>query len=45
MKRLWMAVLWLLCAGPVVAVELGDDGLHKTPWMRETFKEIGRAHV
>ncbi|UWR41167.1 thioredoxin family protein [Phaeobacter inhibens] len=40
MKRLWMAVLWLLCAGPVVAVELGDDGLHKTPWMRETFKDL-----
>ncbi|MBQ4806585.1 thioredoxin family protein [Phaeobacter sp. HS012] len=40
MKRLWMAVLWLLSAGPVVAVELGDDGLHKTPWMRETFKDL-----
>ncbi|UWR73710.1 thioredoxin family protein [Phaeobacter inhibens] len=40
MKRLWTAVLWLLCAGPVVAVELGDDGLHKTPWMRETFKDL-----
>ncbi|UWR61946.1 thioredoxin family protein [Phaeobacter inhibens] len=40
MKRLWIAVLWLLCAGPVVAVELGDDGLHKTPWMRETFKDL-----
>ncbi|ATF18706.1 thioredoxin family protein [Phaeobacter gallaeciensis] len=40
MRRLWIAVLWLLCAGPVVAVELGDDGLHKTPWMRETFKDL-----
>ncbi|GLO70815.1 thioredoxin [Phaeobacter inhibens] len=40
MKRLWIAVLWLLCAGPVVAVELGDDGLHKTPWMRDTFKDL-----
>ncbi|AUQ74660.1 thioredoxin family protein [Phaeobacter piscinae] len=40
MRRLWIAVLWLLCAGPVVAVELGDDGLHNTPWMRETFKDL-----
>ncbi|KII17768.1 thioredoxin family protein [Phaeobacter sp. S60] len=40
MRRLWIAVLWLLCAGPVLAVELGDDGLHKTPWMRETFKDL-----
>lgn len=27
-------------AGPVVAATLGDDGLHKTPWMRETFKDL-----
>ncbi|KXF90055.1 thioredoxin family protein [Phaeobacter inhibens] len=40
MRRLWIAVLWLFCAGPVLAVELGDDGLHKTPWMRETFKDL-----
>ncbi|AHD09912.1 thioredoxin family protein [Phaeobacter gallaeciensis] len=40
MRRLWIAVLWLLCAGPVVAAELGDDGLHKAPWMRETFKDL-----
>lgn len=24
----------------VIAVELGDDGLHKTSWMRETFKDL-----
>lgn len=23
-----------------VAVELGDDGLHKSPWMRDTFKDL-----
>lgn len=22
------------------AAELGDDGLHKTPWMRDTFKDL-----
>jgi thioredoxin-related protein len=30
----------VLLAGPVAAVELGDDGLHKTAWMRDTFKDL-----
>ena len=30
----------VLLAGPVVAVEVGDDGLHKTAWMRDTFKDL-----
>jgi thioredoxin-related protein len=25
---------------PVQAVELGDDGLHKPTWLRETFKDL-----
>jgi thioredoxin-related protein len=25
---------------PALAVELGDDGLHKTAWMRDTFKDL-----
>ena len=29
-----------LIALPVWAAELGDDGLHKTPWMRDTFKDL-----
>ena len=30
-----------LCfAMPAVAVELGDDGLHKPTWLRETFKDL-----
>tara|TARA_R110000851_G_scaffold21488_17_gene64446 strand:- start:900 stop:1469 length:570 start_codon:yes stop_codon:yes gene_type:complete len=29
-----------LFALPVAAVELGDDGLHKTDWMRDTFKDL-----
>ncbi|MFV1491917.1 thioredoxin family protein [Phaeobacter sp. JH18-32] len=40
MKRLMIGLLWLLCVGSAGAVELGDDGLHKTPWMRETFKDL-----
>lgn len=30
----------LLLALPVAAAELGDDGLHKTDWMRDTFKDL-----
>ncbi|MEP3329492.1 thioredoxin family protein [Sedimentitalea sp.] len=40
MKRIFgMIVAWLL-AGAVSAAELGDDGLHKAPWMRDTFKDL-----
>ncbi len=35
-----LAVALPLLAVPVAAAELGDDGLHKTPWMRETFKDL-----
>lgn len=34
----WIAALML--ALPVAAAELGDDGLHKTDWMRDTFKDL-----
>ncbi|MFQ6548498.1 thioredoxin family protein [Aestuariibius sp. 2305UL40-4] len=34
----WVAAAAL--AVPAFAVELGDDGLHKTPWMRDTFKDL-----
>lgn len=29
-----------LTALPMQAVELGDDGLHKPTWLRETFKDL-----
>lgn len=34
-----MAAL-VLMALPAMAVELGDDGLHKPDWLRETFKDL-----
>ncbi len=34
------AALAVMMALPVGAAELGDDGLHKTPWMRDTFKDL-----
>lgn len=33
-----LTALGLATAAP--AVELGDDGLHKTDWMRDTFKDL-----
>ena len=40
MKR-WISLMaGLLIAGSVGAAELGDDGLHKTDWMRDTFKDL-----
>ena len=40
MTRLkWMFAL-LFLAWPAFAAELGDDGLHKADWMRDTFKDL-----
>ncbi|MFL4469276.1 thioredoxin family protein [Tateyamaria armeniaca] len=37
----FLAPLMALCiALPLGAAELGDDGLHKAPWMRDTFKDL-----
>jgi len=30
----------LMLASPASATELGDDGLHKAAWMRDTFKDL-----
>lgn len=41
MKRLLLALVALIGLGlPVMAAEMGDDGLHKEPWMRDTFKDL-----
>ncbi|KRS13219.1 thioredoxin [Roseovarius atlanticus] len=41
MTRLFATLFAALVALPVFAAELGDDGLHKAPWMRDTFKDLG----
>lgn len=41
MKRLFPAIAAILLACGVQAAELGDDGLHKAAWMRDTFKDLG----
>jgi len=38
MKRLLMVIC--LLAMPAFAADLGDDGLHKADWMRDTFKDL-----
>jgi len=39
MLRILLMIL-LSLGGAAVAATLGDDGLHKTEWMRETFKDL-----
>ncbi len=40
MKRLLFAICALFLATSGVFAEIGDDGLHKAPWMRDTFKDL-----
>ncbi|MGR3495753.1 thioredoxin family protein [Citreimonas sp.] len=40
MKALRMAALAAVMAWPAAAQEMGDDGLHKQPWMMDTFKDL-----
>ncbi len=40
MKQLLTALFAICMAAPVLAAELGDDGLHKAAWMRDTFKDL-----
>ena len=40
MSRLFSVITLLLLSLPLSAAELGDDGLHKTEWMRDTFKDL-----
>ena len=40
MRRLLAAAFAIGLALPTHAAELGDDGLHKAEWMRDTFKDL-----
>ena len=40
MKRLFAALICIFVAMPAWAYTMGDDGLHKTEWMRDTFKDL-----
>jgi thioredoxin-related protein len=40
MSRLFALISALFIALPAAAAELGDDGLHKPEWFRDTFKDL-----
>lgn len=40
MTRLILTALAMVFASTLHAAELGDDGLHKPDWFRETFKDL-----
>ncbi len=40
LKRTLAVLVAIVLAAPLIAAELGDDGLHKQPWMRDTFKDM-----
>ena len=40
MRLLILAIAAVATVSMAQAVELGDDGLHKTEWMRDTFKDL-----
>ncbi len=40
MKRILGLLAALFVAGTASAATLGDDGLHKAPWMHDTFKDL-----
>ena len=45
MKRLLLTCLALCFASSLFAAELGDDGLHKPDWLRDTFKDLQEDHA
>jgi len=41
MKQVLLVLFAIFFAFTAHAAELGDDGLHKASWMRDTFKDLG----
>lgn len=40
MNRILLTLCTMLFSTTLAASEIGDDGLHKAPWMRDTFKDL-----
>ena len=38
--KILLLAMFPLFVNQVSALEVGDDGLHKTPWMQDTFKDL-----
>ncbi len=45
MRILFAFVMALGLAQPLLAAELGDDGLNVEPWIRDTFKDLAEDHA
>lgn len=45
MRKVLSFIAALLVALPAAAGELGDDGLYKASWMRDTFKDLREDHA
>ncbi len=39
-KKALLAIAALVLSAPLALAEMGEDGLHKAAWMRETFKDM-----
>ncbi len=40
LKKILGALVALCLAAPLALAEIGDDGLHKADWIRDTFKDL-----
>ncbi|MDV7142930.1 thioredoxin family protein [Tropicimonas sp. TH_r6] len=40
LKKVLGALIALCLAAPLAVAEIGEDGLHKADWMRDTFKDL-----
>ena len=38
--KILLLAMFPLFVNQASALEVGDDGLHKTPWMQDTFKDL-----
>ena len=45
MRRIATLTALLALATPALAVEMGDDGLHKPHWLQETFLDLAEDHA
>ena len=39
-KLIILIFLYLVAPASIFSAEMGDDGLHKQTWMRDTFKDL-----
>ena len=45
MRMIMALLIFVGFISTAIAVEIGEDGLHKQPWFATTFKDVLVAHV